>query len=70
MSDDYWKDLPKNEKVELMCRYVAKWDTETLDYHLGEEIFSAKENGTEHHIFEQSVDEMLSFIKDMLRPQE
>lgn len=68
MSDESWRQLNRQEKIELMCRYVAQWDDETLDYNLGEEEYNANENNTKHNLFGESVDEMLSFIKDMLRP--
>jgi DNA-binding MltR family transcriptional regulator len=47
---------------------VTQWSDETLDYNLGEEEFLAKEDNTHHSIFGESVDEMLSFIKEVFRP--
>lgn len=69
MSDESWKELSRQEKIELMCRYITQWDDATLDYHLGEEEYNAKENNTQYNIFGESVDEMLSFIKEIFRPE-
>jgi len=69
MSDESWRQLNRQEKVELMCRYVTQWSDETLDYNLGEEEYNANEDNTQYNIFGESVDEMLSFIKEMLRPE-
>jgi len=69
MSDESWRQLNRKEKVELMCRYVTQWSDETLDYNLGEEEFNAREDNTFPNIFGESVDEMLSFIKEVFRPE-
>lgn len=69
MSDESWRQLNRQEKIELMCRYVTQWDDETLDYNLGEEEYNANEDNTKHNLFGESVDEMLSFIKEVFRPE-
>ena len=69
MSDESWEELNRQEKIELMCRYITQWDDETLDYNLGEEEYIANKDNTKYNLFGESVDEMLSFIKKVFRPE-
>jgi hypothetical protein len=63
-----WQDLPRQDKLDLLVGLIRQWPVKDIEYLLGEEIHKV-ENPYSPPEFFPDVDEMLGFIRDIIRPQ-
>lgn len=68
MTEIHWTELSKQDKLELLFTKMLDWSIEDIDYQLGEEMYKEEREGYEHPLFPK-LDEMFSFITDILNPE-
>ena len=68
MTKIHWTELSKQDKLELLFTKMLDWSIEDIDYQLGEEMYK-EENPYSPPEFFPDVDEMLGFIREIIRPQ-
>lgn len=67
-TETHWKELSKQDKLELLFTKMLDWSIEDIDYQLEEEMYKEETKGYEHPLFPK-LDEMFAFIKDILNPE-
>lgn len=68
MTEIHWTELSKQDKLELLFTKMVDWSIEDIDYQLNEEMYKEEQEDYEHPLVPK-LDEMMSFIKDILNPE-